>query len=258
MSESAAPASSKPDGGRALVKQLFKRGLAALLPTLLTLLILLKAYQFLQDTVGFWISKGLSKFWGWSSGYTVPAEGWLASVLTGVGVLLAAVGVFLLGYFVSTVVGRWVYGQFDAWLKRLPVVRQVYPGLKQVTDFLLTERAIRFTQVVAVAYPRRGIYSLGFVTGEGFREIHRATARRMINVFMPSSPTPVRGYVVFFPEDEVVYLDISVEEAFRFIVSGGVVIPGSQRVFPVPPEMLPAGQAARPAPSEGPSSEGAG
>jgi len=239
----------------ARVRQVFKRGLAALLPTLLTLVILIKAYQFLRDTVGFW----LTDFWEWAFGYTVPKEGRLAEVLTVVGIFLAAVAVFLLGYFVSTVVGRWAFGKVDAWLKRLPIVRQVYPGLKQVTDFLLTaEQTIRFTDVVAVPYPRRGVYSLGFVTGRGFRQLQEATDRRMVNVFVPSSPTPISGYVVFFPEDEVVYLDISVEEAFRFVLTGGVVIPGSQGVFAVPPETLPAGGGGRSEPRQQATSQEGG
>ena len=224
--------------GRAQAKQVFKRGLAALLPTLLTLVILFWAFQFLRDKVGFWISGLLTFFWERAFGYTVAAESWLASLLTVVGILIAALAVFILGYFLSTVFGRWVYGVVDGWLSRLPVIRQLYPSLKQVTNFLLSERAMRFTQVVAVPYPRRGVYSLGFVTGQGFRQLDRATGHHLVNIFMPSSPTPVSGYVVFFREDEVVYLDISVEEAFRFIVSGGVVVPGSQRTFVVPPEML--------------------
>jgi len=225
-------------GGRAQARQAFKRGLAALLPTLLTLVILFWGFKFLRDKVGRWISAALTFFWEEAFGYTVTENGWLASLLTVVGVVIAALAVFILGYFLSTVVGRWLYGVVDGWLSRLPVIKQLYPSLKQVTGFLLSERAMHFTQVVAVAYPRQGVYSLGFVTGRGFRQLDRATGQHLVNVFMPSSPTPVSGYVVFFPEDEVLYLDISVEEAFKFIVSGGVVVPGGQQTFIVPPGTL--------------------
>lgn len=241
-------------GGSATVKQVFKRGLAALLPTLFTLVILLKTYQWLRDLVGYWISGILKDFWGWAFGYTVDPGTWLASMLTVLGILLAVLGVFLLGYFLSTVVGHWLYGLVDGWLSRLPMVRRLYPSLKQVTNFLLSERAARFTEVVAVPYPRRGVYSLGFVTGQGLRQLDRATGRRMINVFVPTSPTPISGYVVFFPEDEVIYLDISVEDAFRFVVSGGVVVPGRRPAFAVPPEMMDSAGGAPaevPAPPEG-------
>jgi len=232
------PEPSDVPGSSTLIKQVFKRGLAALLPTLLTLVILFKVFQFLCDSVGYSISRILGKYLEWAFGYQVAEEGWLAGLLTVVGILVAVVGVFVLGYLLSTVVGRWLYGLVDGWLARLPVVKQLYPSLKQVTSFLLSERALRFTQVVAVPYPHKEVYSLGFVTGSGFRQLDRATGRHLVNVFVPSSPTPISGYVVFFPQDEIVYLDISVEDAFRFIVSGGVVVPGLQSTFAVPPEML--------------------
>jgi uncharacterized membrane protein len=158
----------------------------------------------------------------------------VANLLMVVGVLLAALAVFILGYAVSTVVGRWVYGVIDGWLSRLPVVRQLYPSIKQVTNFLLSERAFRFTQVVAIPYPRPGVYALGFITGSGFQEVDRAAGRHMVCVFVPSSPTPVTGYVVLFPEEEVVYLTVAVEDALRFIMSGGVVFPGSLAIPKAP------------------------
>jgi len=222
------PPSDARSSSRSAVKQAFKRGLAALLPTLLTLVILIKGYQFLRDTVGYWISKMLILFWEGAFDYRVAREGWLAGVLTAFGIVLAAIIVFLMGYFLSTVVGRWMYGRVDHWLKRLPVIRQLYPSVKQVTDFLLSEEALKFTQVVAVPYPRHGIYSVGFVTGDGLRQLQEATDRRLMSVFVPTSPTPLTGFVIMLPEDEVVYLKMTVEEAFRLIVSGGVVTPLSQ------------------------------
>jgi len=219
-----------PDG-RARAKQVFKRGLAALLPTLLTLVILFVAFDFLRKNVGYWISRGLTYFWEWVWGYRIPVGSLTASLLSVVGLLLAVLVVFLLGYFVTTVVGRWMYGVVDDWLSRLPVVRQVYPSVKQVTNFFLSERALHFTQVVAVPYPRTGVYTLGFVTGRGFAEVDRAAGRKMVCVLVPSSPTPFSGYAVFFPEEEVVYLKVSVEEGLRFVMSSGVVFPGTVPTF---------------------------
>ena len=215
-------------------KQVFRRGLAALLPTLLTLVIFFKVFEFLRDNVGYWISRGLTYFWEWVFGYHVTVNSWAADLLLVVGLLLAAFAVFILGYAVSTVVGRWVYALVDGWLSKLPMVRQVYPSVKQVTNFLLREEALRFTQVVAVPYPRPGVYALGFITGTSFREVDRATGRRMVCVFVPSSPTPFTGYAVLFPEEEVVHLAISTEEALRFVISGGVVLPGSPPALGAP------------------------
>jgi uncharacterized membrane protein len=210
-------------------KQVFRRGLAALLPTLLTLIIFFKVFEFLRDNVGYWISRGLTYFWEGVFGYRVAVNSWAAHLLIVVGLILAALAVFILGYAVSTVVGRWVYALVDGWLSRLPMVRQVYPSVKQVTNFLLREQTFRFTQVVGVPYPRPGAYALGFVTESTFREVDRVTGRRMVCVFVPSSPTPFTGYAILFREEEVVYLEVSVEQALRFIISCGVVSPGSPR-----------------------------
>lgn len=225
---SAHPRPDEATGSWTRAKQVFRRGLIALLPTLLTLVILFKVFQFLRDNVGYWISRGLTYFWEGAFGYRVTVNSWAANLLMVVGLFLAALAVFILGYAVSTVVGRWVYGVIDGWLSRLPVVRQVYPSIKQVTNFLLTERALHFTQVVAVPYPRTGVYTLGFITGSSFREVDRATGRRMVCVFVPSSPTPFTGYAVLFPEEDIVYLALAVEDALRFVMSGGVVLPGSR------------------------------
>jgi uncharacterized membrane protein len=97
--------------------------------------------------------------------------------------------------------------------------------VKQVTDFVLSEKRAAFRTVVAVPYPRPGIYSLGFVTGEGWKSINRASGGEMVQVFIPSSPTPVTGYVVFVRRDEIVELDLTVDEALRFSISGGVIVP---------------------------------
>jgi uncharacterized membrane protein len=214
-------------------KQVFRRGLAALLPTLLTLVIFFKAFQFLEDKVGYWISRGLTSFWEWVFSYRVTENSWAATLLVVVGLFLAALAVFILGYLVSTVVGRWVYAVVDSWLSKLPMVRQVYPSVKQVTHFLLREQTLRFTQVVAVPYPRPGVYTVGFVTGSSFPEVDRATGRHLVSVFMPHSPAPISGYTALFAEEDIVYLAIPVEEALRFIMSAGVALPGS------PPSLRP-------------------
>jgi uncharacterized membrane protein len=234
----------------------FRRGLAALLPTLLTLVIFFKAFQFLEDNVGYWISQGLTYFWEGVFGYEVAINSWVASLLVMAGLFLAALAVFILGYAVSTVVGRWVYALVDGWLSKLPMVRQVYPSVKQVTNFLLREKTLRFSQVVAVPYPRPGVYTLGFITGSSFPEVDRGTGRHLVSVFMPHSPAPISGYTALFCEDEIVYLHVPVEEALRFIMSAGVVLPGSLPAFRAPagpPPLKPGEGSAEPG-SETPTS----
>ena len=115
---------------------------------------------------------------------------------------------------------------------RVPVVKQVYPYVKQVTDFLLSERKVEFSRVVAVEYPRKGIWSMGLVTGPGLRTLTRSVRTDLLTVFIPSSPTPVTGYTITVRQDEVIDLPLSIDDALRFTVSGGVIVPASQELSP--------------------------
>jgi len=105
----------------------------------------------------------------------------------------------------------------------------VYPYVKQVTDFLVgdTTGQIQFNRVVAVQYPRKGLWSVGLVTGDTMGRIEARAERKCITVFMPSSPTPFTGYVITVPVEDTIELAISIDEALRFTVSGGVILPGA-------------------------------
>ena len=117
-----------------------------------------------------------------------------------------------------------------------PVMRRVYPYVKQVTDFILPpeEQTQRFSRVVAVEYPRKGIWSLGFVTGEGLRSVASQVRQEFLTVMVPTSPTPVTGWVIAVPKADTIALDMTVEEALRFIVSAGVISPGSEQIALAP------------------------
>lgn len=134
----------------------------------------------------------------------------------------------LLGRFMAAGIGRFFWHRFERGINRLPLVRNVYSSVKQVSDFLFTEREIEFTRVVAVQYPRKGIWSLGFVTGESMLVIRSAANEPVLSVLMPTSPMPATGFTVTVAKSEVVDLDITVEQALQFIVSCGVVVPPRQ------------------------------
>lgn len=136
---------------------------------------------------------------------------------------------YLLGKFVAAGIGRMIVGSFDALIQRLPVVSNVYSSVKQVTDFVLTEREIEFNRVVAVEYPRRGIWSVGFVTGESMLDIRSAAKEPVLSVLMPTSPMPMTGFTVTVLKSDAVDLDLTVDQAIQFIISCGVVIPLQQQ-----------------------------
>lgn len=148
-------------------------------------------------------------------------------------VSLVIVAIYFLGRFVSVRLGSWVVSQIEnRLLGRLPVIRNVYGSAKQVTDFLFSENQVEYRRVVAVEYPRRGVWSLGLVTGEGMLDITTAVGEPCVSILIPSSPMPVTGYTMCFPRSSVLDIDISVDQAFQFCISCGVLVPKNQKVTP--------------------------
>jgi uncharacterized membrane protein len=147
--------------------------------------------------------------------------------------------VYLLGKFLAAGIGRFFWKQLERLIDRVPLVRNVYSSVKQVTDFLFADSDLSFTRVAAVEYPRRGMWTLCFVTGEGMHDIQNAAREPLTTVFVPTSPMPLTGFALTAKKSELVDLSISVDQAIQFIVSCGVVIPP-------PPEFFgPEGSAAR-------------
>lgn len=161
--------------------------------------------------------------------------GW--PVLNLIGVALAIVLVYILGAFLSRSIGKRLWRIGESYIQRVPLVGRVYPAFKQITDFIFgdeTEEKLSFNRVVAVEYPRRGLWSVGMVTGNTLRTIEDAAGRPCLTVFVPSSPTPFTGYVITTPVDETIELPITVEDALKFAVSGGVVVPPAELILTTP------------------------
>jgi uncharacterized membrane protein len=137
---------------------------------------------------------------------------------------------YLLGKFLAAGIGRLFLDLFEWLVTRVPVVRSVYSGVKQVSDFMFTEREIEFTRVVAVEYPRKGIWSLGFVTGESFLDIRAAANDQVVAVYIPCSPMPLTGFTINCLRSECIDLNITFDQACQFAISCGVVVPPHQLV----------------------------
>lgn len=135
---------------------------------------------------------------------------------------------YLLGKFLAAGIGRVFWNLFEQGIIRLPLVRNVYSSVKQVTDFVFTESEIQYTRVVAVEYPRKGIWSIAFVTSEGMLDIRDTAGEPVLTLLMPSSPMPVTGWTITVRKSEVIDLDMTIDQAFQFIVSCGVVVPPQQ------------------------------
>ena len=153
-----------------------------------------------------------------------------------VGLVIAVVAIFLFGAFLASVVGRVLWRMIESLIMSTPVLRGIYPHVKQVTDFVLTpeQKMKSFLQVVAVEYPRRDVWSIGFVTGSGLRTVAGHAHKELLTVLMPKAPALVSGYVITVPKEEAIVLDMTVEEGFRYLVSAGVILPEGEQRIPLP------------------------
>ncbi len=220
-------------------KRFFFRGLAAVLPTLLTLMVIVYVFSFVNTYIGQYINTGVLAIIKLFVAETDPTTGAGPSPMNietiwdtyfwWIGFVLAVVAIYIFGRFVASFFGRWIWRFLERLIRTIPLIGTIYPQIKQVTDFLFSERKIDFSRVVAVEYPRKGIWSIGFVTGTGMRTLQGCSESTLLTIFIPSSPTPVTGYTITVRREEVVDLGISIDDALRFTISGGVIMPPSQQ-----------------------------
>ena len=213
----------------------FVRGLKTLLPTLITLYLVIWAWDFLWNNVGrhlIWVLQNLQyqlagpeAQWGAIRRLWTNDRGDWAWWAQPVGVSLAVMMVYVVGLLVGNLIGRTFWAIGESLVLRIPVVRAIYPAAKQITDFVLYEKSSAPTasRVVACRPHDNGIWSIGLVTGHGLRVLEAASGEELVTVFVPSSPTAFSGYVLVVPRAQVVELPLKVEDALRLLVSGGVL-----------------------------------
>lgn len=262
----------------------FFRGLGILLPTVLTIWIVVAAYRFVEQKIAVPINAGtrelIIQFSPWPEVTAADIERvqgqlnaeqlatmkampdpkvWLLKqtrrvvlmeawnrfgighfvVMDLLGLAVAIILIYIAGVSVGSFVGRKLYRAGEHLIERVPVINAVYPHVKQVTDFLFgdaKDSKLKFSRVVAVQYPRIGLWSLGLVTGDTLRDIQQRAGAECVTVFVPSSPTPFTGYVITVPKSDTIDLDISIDDALRFTISGGVIVPTSQLIGMAPSE----------------------
>jgi uncharacterized membrane protein len=225
-------------------KSYFLRGLAVLLPTILTIWICVWVYRFIQDNISVYVSQALVHlimFVQREGGISkeeltrILVEGTAGSVI---GFLVALIIVCIVGALLASVFGRAIWRIIEDFIMNVPFLRRVFPYVKQITDFVLTpeEQEKLFSRVVAIEYPRKGIWSIGLVTGSGLRKVTENVEKEFLTVLIPNSPTPVTGYVIMVPKEQTIALDMTIEEAFRFAISAGVIAPPNQQLPPALPQ----------------------
>lgn len=156
-------------------------------------------------------------------------ETYLPFSLPGLGLVVLFVVMTMVGALTAGLLGRWVVRTGERILSRMPVVRSVYAALKQIFETILSRQSQAFRKAVLVEYPRRGIWAIGFITGTTEGEVQNLTLDETVNIFLPTTPNPTSGFLLFLPRTDVVELDMSVEEAIKMVISGGIVTPPDRR-----------------------------
>ena len=231
-----------------------------MLPTVLTIILLVKCYQFVQENIGVHITEGavrlvvlvdskypeldeeeLSKYLKENELDSVNVNDrkqrdhmrlwklrrdWTTGYGAIVGFLLAIIIVYIVGRLLASFIGHRLWRYFELLVNQIPGFKQVYPHVKQITEYFFGDKKLEFNRVVLVEYPRKGLWSIGLVTGSGLmKSSSRPPENATVVVFIPSSPTPFTGYVIHVEQSELLDLPITIEEALRFTISGGVINP---------------------------------
>lgn len=147
--------------------------------------------------------------------------------IPGLGVLLAVALVLITGMIMANLLGRRLVAFWESLLARIPLVRTLYSAVKQIMEAVLATDAKSFRKVLLVEYPRKGVWSLAFMTSDDLGEVQDKTKANVISVFIPTTPNPTSGFVLMVPESDVIELDMAVEEGLKMIISMGVVVPNS-------------------------------
>lgn len=141
----------------------------------------------------------------------------------GLSLIIMLITVMIIGMVTRNILGRKLVRLGENIVDKIPLVRSIYLLSKQLLETIFNQDKDSFKQVVMIEYPRKGLYSIGFVTGVAKGEIQDNTRDKVLNVFIPTSPNPTSGYLIMAPEKDLINLDMSVESAFKLVLSGGVV-----------------------------------
>lgn len=199
-------------------KSIFLAGIITILPLGFTIFVIIFLVNLLGNIAG-----RVLKYVPWIS--TLPPY-----VITIIGFFTLIIAIFLIGAITSSVIGRWFLRLAERFFSRLPFVRSVYSSARQLTDTLFIDRSA-LKEVVVIEYPRKGIYTLAFVTNEEVWEIKRRRSQRCVNVFVPTSPNPTSGFYLLVPEKDIIPTGLPIEWGFKIIVSGGIVLPPERKVI---------------------------
>ncbi|MBW3242606.1 Transporter [Tritonibacter mobilis] len=174
---------------------------------------------------------------GWVDGVVLPLvphtfqpEQYIGINLRGVGLIIFLLFTIVVGWIAKGIIGRSLIGYAEQLVDRMPVVRSIYSGIKQISETVFAQSERSFEKACLIQYPRRGIWAIGFISTTAKGEIVKRaeTSGRLISVFVPTTPNPTSGFLLYFPEEDVVELDMTVEDAAKLVISAGLVYPNGK------------------------------
>lgn len=224
-------------------------GLLVFVPVALTVWLVTVVWTWLDSPVRSLFREpppGATGLWAAVARALVRASAGAITVLDrpGVGLFVLFAGIYVLGLLTRTFLGRGLVAIGEAIVRRLPLVGNIYTGTKQILAAVLAGSGGSFRDAVLFEYPRKGIYAIGFVTSPSRGEIQDRTREETVNVFLPTTPNPTSGFLLMVPRNDLTYLEMTVEDAVKLIISGGIVSPDETKAVRVTNPAAPAEVAA--------------
>jgi len=215
------PLSPKGGIGKRL-RSYFLTGLVVLVPLVLTAYIIWNLFLSIDGILRGVINNFILEQFGFSAGRQIPGIGFIALVL-----IIIATGVIARNYFGRRIV---VFG--DHMVERIPLINRVYGAIKQISTAFLSSKREVFKKAVLFEYPRKGIFSIGFYTQDTRGPVQQSLPEDVVSIFLPTTPNPTSGFLLFVPKSNIIELDLTIEEALKLVISGGAVVPNRYVVEP--------------------------
>jgi len=212
------------------VKKYLIAGLLVWLPLAITIWVLHSILGALNGMFGALVSAGQAVL---PTGAYEPLQ--LLRNIPGLGVIILIAGLLLTGMFAANMVGQWWLHQGNRVLSHIPIVKSIYSSVKQVSDTLFSSSGQAFREAVLVQYPRHGSWTIAFITGKPGGEVAQHLSGDYVSVYVPTTPNPTSGFFLMVPRSEIVALEMSVDQALKYIISMGVVAPGAIEAHGAPP-----------------------
>ena len=203
------------------LRNIFITGLLITLPIVLTWFILQFLFKNLDSLSPVFTNVLIQLGAPFPEGYRIPF----------LGVLITLLIILIVGWLTTSFFGKKIFQLGETLVEKIPFVRRIYTGSKQVVISIAQADTSAFRKVVLLEFPRRGLLAIGFVTGESRGEVQRLTQENMFNVFVPTMPNPTSGFLIFAPANELTEVSMSIEEGIKYVVSGGIVTPPGLKVI---------------------------